>query len=59
VRLEIRTSTYSLIQSLLPKPEHRKIHGVDERISLAGIAKVTEIVCAIIGRWTAGEVTPR
>jgi len=50
VRLEIRTSTYSLIQSLLPKEGHRKIHGVDERIPLAGIAKMMEIVCAIIGR---------
>jgi acetylornithine deacetylase/succinyl-diaminopimelate desuccinylase-like protein len=59
VRLEIRISTYSLIQSLLPKAEYRKIHGVDERIPLAGIAKMTEIVCAIIGRWNAGEVTPR
>ena len=50
MRLEIRTSTYSLIQSLLPKEGHRKIHGVDERIPLAGIAKMMEIVCPIIGR---------
>jgi hypothetical protein len=47
VRLEIGNSTYSLIQALLPKAEHRKIHGVDDRIPLAGIAEMTEIVwCA-------------
>ena len=56
---EIGTSTYCLIQALLPKAEHRKIHCVDERISLAGIEEMTEIVCAIIGRWNAEEVAPR
>jgi len=59
VTLEIGTSTYSLLEVRLLKAEHRKIHGVDERIPLAGIAEMTEIVSAIIGRWNAGEVTPR
>ena len=42
--LEIGISIYSLIQVVLPRVEHRKIHGVDDRIPLAGIAEMTEIV---------------
>ena len=43
--------TYGLMPVLLPRAEHGKIHGVDERIPLAGIAEMTEIVYALIRRW--------
>jgi acetylornithine deacetylase/succinyl-diaminopimelate desuccinylase-like protein len=43
--------TYGLMPVLLPRAEHGKIHGVDERIPLAGIAEMTEIVYALIARW--------
>jgi acetylornithine deacetylase/succinyl-diaminopimelate desuccinylase-like protein len=43
--------TYGLMPVLLPRAEHGKIHGVDERIPLAGIAEMTEIVYALVARW--------
>jgi acetylornithine deacetylase/succinyl-diaminopimelate desuccinylase-like protein len=43
--------TYGLMPVLLPRAEHGKIHGVDERIPLSGIAEMTEIVHALIVRW--------
>ncbi|HEX9190982.1 MAG TPA: M20/M25/M40 family metallo-hydrolase [Candidatus Deferrimicrobiaceae bacterium] len=43
--------TYGLMPVLLPRAEHGKIHGVDERIPLSGIAEMTEIVYALIARW--------
>jgi acetylornithine deacetylase/succinyl-diaminopimelate desuccinylase-like protein len=43
--------TYGLMPVLLPRAEHGKIHGVDERIPLSGIAEMTEIVHALIARW--------
>lgn len=45
--------TYGLMPVLLPREEHGKIHGVDERIPLSGIAEMTEIVYALIERWNA------
>ena len=43
--------TYGLMPVLLPRAEHGKIHGVDERIPLSGIGEMTEIVYALIARW--------
>jgi len=43
--------TYGLMPVLLPRAEHGKIHGVDERIPLSGIMEMTEIVYALIKRW--------
>jgi acetylornithine deacetylase/succinyl-diaminopimelate desuccinylase-like protein len=47
--------TYGLMPVLLPRAEHGKIHGVDERIPLSGIAEMAEIVYALIGRWNAAR----
>ncbi|HEX9206152.1 MAG TPA: M20/M25/M40 family metallo-hydrolase [Candidatus Deferrimicrobiaceae bacterium] len=43
--------TYGLMPVLLPRAEHGKIHGVDERIPLSGIAEMTGIVYALIREW--------
>ncbi|GAB4239291.1 MAG: M20/M25/M40 family metallo-hydrolase [Deltaproteobacteria bacterium] len=43
--------TYGLMPLLLPREEHGKIHGVDERIPVAGIGEMTEIVYQLIERW--------
>jgi acetylornithine deacetylase/succinyl-diaminopimelate desuccinylase-like protein len=45
--------TYGLMPMLLPPAEHGRIHGVDERIPLSGIAEMTEITYALIERWNA------
>jgi acetylornithine deacetylase/succinyl-diaminopimelate desuccinylase-like protein len=42
-------------QRLFTRAEHGKIHGVDERIPLAGIAEMTEIVYALVERWNAAR----
>ena len=43
--------TYGLMPVLLPRSEHGKIHGVDERIPVTGIGEMTEIVYRLIERW--------
>jgi acetylornithine deacetylase/succinyl-diaminopimelate desuccinylase-like protein len=43
--------TYGLVPVLLPRAEHGRIHGVDERIPVASIGEMTDIVYAIIERW--------
>jgi acetylornithine deacetylase/succinyl-diaminopimelate desuccinylase-like protein len=43
--------TYGLMPLLLPIEEHGKIHGVDERISVAGIGEMTEIIYKLVERW--------
>jgi len=43
--------TYGLMPLLLPRSEHGKIHGVDERIPVAGVEEMTEVVYRIIERW--------
>jgi acetylornithine deacetylase/succinyl-diaminopimelate desuccinylase-like protein len=43
--------TYGLMPLLLPRAEHGKIHGVDERIPLSGIGEMTDIVYALIEQW--------
>jgi len=43
--------TYGLMPLLLPRAEHGKIHGVDERIPVAGIGEMTDIVYALIAQW--------
>ena len=49
--------TYGLMPVLLPRAEHGKIHGVDERIPVAGIGEMTGIVYALIERWNRQEGT--
>ena len=39
----------------LPRAGQGKIHGVDERSPLAGIAKMTRIVYALVERWNAAR----
>jgi acetylornithine deacetylase/succinyl-diaminopimelate desuccinylase-like protein len=43
--------TYGLMPLLLAREEHGKIHGVDERIPIAGIGEMTRIVYALIEGW--------
>ena len=45
--------TYGLMPVLLPRAEHGKIHGVDERIPLAGIGEMTRIIYKLIEGWNA------
>jgi acetylornithine deacetylase/succinyl-diaminopimelate desuccinylase-like protein len=40
---------------LLPRAEHGKIHGVDERIPVDRIEEMTEIVYALVERWNEGR----
>jgi acetylornithine deacetylase/succinyl-diaminopimelate desuccinylase-like protein len=47
----IGVETYGLMPILLPREEFGRIHGVDERIPLAGIAEMIRIVSALIARW--------
>jgi acetylornithine deacetylase/succinyl-diaminopimelate desuccinylase-like protein len=47
--------TYGLMPVLLPRAEHGKIHGVDERIPVDGIAEKAEIVYALVERWNAAR----
>ncbi len=47
--------TYGLMPVLPPRAEHGKIHGVDERIPLAGIAEMAEIVYALVERWNTAR----
>ncbi|MBE0602525.1 MAG: M20/M25/M40 family metallo-hydrolase, partial [Deltaproteobacteria bacterium] len=43
--------TYGLMPVLLPRSEHGRIHGVDERIPVPSIGEMTDIVYALIERW--------
>jgi len=43
--------TYGLLPMLLPRSEHERIHGVDERIPLDSIQEMTDIIFALIRRW--------
>jgi acetylornithine deacetylase/succinyl-diaminopimelate desuccinylase-like protein len=45
--------TYGLMPLLLPREEHGKIHGVDERIPVGGIEEMTRIVYKLIEIWNA------
>ncbi len=45
--------TYGLMPLLLPRAEHGKIHGVDERIPVGGIEEMTRIVYKLIEGWNA------
>ncbi|HBO69198.1 MAG TPA: hypothetical protein DD658_03250 [Deltaproteobacteria bacterium] len=47
--------TYGLMPVLLPRAEHGKIHGVDERIPMAGIGEMTQIVYKLIEGWNASR----
>ncbi len=46
--------TYGLAPMLLPREEFGRIHGVDERIPLAGIREMTEVTAALIREWNRG-----
>ena len=48
--------TYGLMPVLLPRAEHGKIHGVDERIPVGGIEEMTRIVYALIERWNQKSI---
>ena len=48
---QIGIPTYGLLPMLLPRPDHGRIHGVDERIPVDGIREMTDITFAIIQRW--------
>lgn len=43
--------TYGLMPVLLPRSEHGRIHGVDERIPVACIGEMTDVIHALIARW--------
>lgn len=43
--------TYGLMPILLPREEFGRIHGVDERIPVAGIAEMTAVISALIEGW--------
>ena len=47
----IGVDTYGLMPVLLPREEFGRIHGVDERIPLSGIAEMIRIVSALIEGW--------
>jgi acetylornithine deacetylase/succinyl-diaminopimelate desuccinylase-like protein len=48
--------TYGMMPLLLPREEHGKIHGVDERIPVNGIEEMTRIVYALIERWNQKSI---
>lgn len=43
--------TYGLMPMLLPRREFGRIHGVDERIPVEGVAEMVRITAELIGRW--------
>ncbi|MEW6721093.1 MAG: M20/M25/M40 family metallo-hydrolase [Thermodesulfobacteriota bacterium] len=43
--------TLGLMPMLLPRREHGKIHGVDERIPIGSLGEMTDITYAIVERW--------
>ncbi|HEU5360212.1 MAG TPA: M20/M25/M40 family metallo-hydrolase [Candidatus Deferrimicrobiaceae bacterium] len=45
--------TYGLMPLLLPREEFGRIHGVDERIPLAGIDDMVTVVSRLIEEWNA------
>lgn len=47
--------TYGLMPLLLPRREFGRIHGVDERIPVDGIAEMVKITSALIGRWNGED----
>ena len=53
----IGVPTYGLMPILLPREEFGRIHGVDERIPVEGIAEMVRILSALIEGWN-GEGEP-
>ncbi|MCL5884161.1 MAG: M20/M25/M40 family metallo-hydrolase [Deltaproteobacteria bacterium] len=47
----IGVETYGLMPLLTAREDMGRIHGVDEKIPVAGIAEMTSAVAALIGRW--------
>jgi acetylornithine deacetylase/succinyl-diaminopimelate desuccinylase-like protein len=45
--------TYGLMPLLAAREDMGRIHGVDEKIPVEGIAEMTTTVAALIGRWNA------
>jgi len=52
---EIGIPTYGLLPMLLPRPEHARIHGVDERIPLASLQEMIDITFGLIRRWNTKD----
>ena len=50
--------TYGLIPLLLPREEYGKIHGVEERIPVAGIEEMTRIVYKLSRGGTGADPVP-
>ncbi len=51
----IGIDTYGLAPVLLPREEFGRIHGVDERIPLAGVDEMVRIISALIRKWNDGD----
>ncbi|MBF8258486.1 MAG: M20 dimer protein, partial [Actinobacteria bacterium] len=47
--------TYGLMPLLLERGDVGRIHGVDEKIPVDGIAEMTAVIAALIERWNAPE----
>jgi acetylornithine deacetylase/succinyl-diaminopimelate desuccinylase-like protein len=47
----IGVETYGLMPLLTAREDMGRIHGVDEKIPVAGVAEMTSAVAALIGRW--------
>ena len=51
----IGVETYGLMPLLMAKEDMGRIHGVDEKIPVAGIAEMAAAVAALIERWNGGS----
>jgi acetylornithine deacetylase/succinyl-diaminopimelate desuccinylase-like protein len=47
----VGVETYGLMPLLLAREDMGRIHGVDEKIPVAGIGEMTSAMTALIGRW--------
>ncbi len=50
----VGVDTYGLMPLLMERQDLGRIHGVDEKIPLAGLAEMTEVIGALIAGWNAG-----
>ena len=51
----IGVETYGLMPLLMAREDMGRIHGVDEKIPVAGIAEMTAAVAALIERWNGAS----
>jgi acetylornithine deacetylase/succinyl-diaminopimelate desuccinylase-like protein len=47
----IGVETYGLMPLLMAREDMGRIHGVDEKIPVEGIAEMTSVIAALIERW--------